>query len=121
MLWDEAKVLAKIQAADTDDLLDRITAYRKGMEPEAVEMMETELHRRGVTAAQIAEHRERCERECVFLPDGTAAKCSFCDKPAVRAGWGWHKLLGTVPIFPRWLRYCKTHVPRSWPEAQARD
>lgn len=109
MMWNEEIVRAKIQAATTGDLLDRITAYRKGMEPTAVAMIESELHRRGVTAAEIAEHRERCEKECVYFADGTAAKCSFCDKPAVREGWGWQKIMRTIPVFPRWLRYCRDH------------
>jgi hypothetical protein len=111
MLWNDDKVLAKIKNADTEDLLDRFTAYRRGMEPAALVMIEEELHQRGVSAAQIAEHRERCERECVFLPDGTAAKCSFCERPAIHEAWGWQKLLGKLPVFPRWLRYCRKHLP----------
>ncbi len=110
MMWNEEIVLTKIQAAQTGDLLDRVTAYRKGMEPAAITMMEEELHRRGVTAAEIAEHREHCERECVYLADGTAAKCSFCDRPAVYENWGWQKIMRTIPVFPRWLRYCQAHA-----------
>ena len=109
---DEKKVLAKINAADTDELLDQVTAYRAGMEAFAIEMIERELHTRGVSAAQIAEHRETCERECVYLPDGVAAMCSFCRKPAVKEGQGWHKLMGIVPVVPRWLCYCKAHCKK---------
>jgi hypothetical protein len=109
MIWDESKVLANIRAADTEDLLDRITVYRANLEAAAVEMIERELHRRGVSAKKIDSHREECLRECLFHDDGTAKMCSFCRKPAIREGWGWHRLMGTVPILPRWLRYCKSH------------
>ena len=76
MEWVNEKVQVNIRKADTDDLLDRITAYRLGMEPEAIQLVAQELSQRGVTVAQIAAHREACERACVFLPDGTAARCS---------------------------------------------
>ena len=110
MFWNETKVRAKIQAAATEDLLDRFTAYRNGMEPAALVLIEEELYRRGVTATEIAKHRERCERECVYLPDGTAAKCSLCERPAVREAWSWHRLLGLVPLIPRLMRYCRVHA-----------
>lgn len=110
MHWNEEKVRENIRKASTLDLLDRITAYRKGMEPEAIEWIEDELYRRGVTAAQIAEHREECERECIMLPDGMTAMCSFCRRPAVAEGLGWHRVFGVLPLFPRWFRYCKEHA-----------
>jgi hypothetical protein len=109
MEWDEQKVLVNIRKADTDDLLDRITAFRAGMEPEAVEMVETELERRGVLDVDIAAHWESCQRECLFYADGTAMTCSFCRKPAVKRKWGWHKLWKRVFLFPLRLRYCKDH------------
>jgi hypothetical protein len=115
MEWDPQKVLANIQAAQTDDLLDRVTAYRQGMEPEALELIEAELHRRGVTATAIEERRQGYERECLFHADGAAMMCSFCRKPAVEQRWGWHKLWSRVPLFPRPLRYCKEHVSVTTP------
>jgi hypothetical protein len=111
MEWNPQKVLANIRQADTDDLLDRITAYRQGMEPEAIAMIEDELHRRGITATTIEERRQFYRRECLFYPDGTAMMCSLCRKPAVTRGWGWHRLWQKVPLFPRRFRYCKTHEP----------
>jgi hypothetical protein len=111
MEWNPQKVLANIRQADTDDLLDRVTAYRQGMEPEAVEMIEAELHRRGIGAAAIEKRRQSYERECLFYPDGTAMMCSFCRLPAVAQEWGWHKLRNMVPLFPRRFRYCKSHQP----------
>ena len=113
MQWNDQKVLVNIRKADTDDLLDRVTAYRKGMERDATEMIEQELYERGVTAAQIAAHDEACQRDCEFLPDGTAAMCSFCRKPAVRRGWAWWKLWWLVPVIPRPVRYCRQrHIPQ---------
>ena len=109
MKWDEQKVLANIRAASTEDLLDRITAYRLGMETEAIDMIEQELHRRSITAAQIQERSEACQRECVFDANGIARACSFCRKPAVGEGWRWHKILGKLPVFPRWICYCEAH------------
>ena len=45
----------------------------------------------------------------VFLPDGTAAKCSFCPRPAVAKGWAMHRLFGLLPVFPRNFYYCENH------------
>lgn len=109
MDWNEKKVLVNIRQADTGDLLDRVTAYRAGMEPEAIDIVEQELRRRGVTAAQIAEHRETCERECLYYDDGTARMCSLCRKPAVSEEWGWFRLFFVIPLIPRRVCYCKEH------------
>lgn len=111
MEWNPEKVRANIRQADTADLLDRITAYRNGMEPEAVALIEDELQRRGVDAAAINEHRQAYERTCLFDADGTPMMCSFCRLPAVARGWGWHRLWKLVPLFPRRFRYCKKHQP----------
>jgi hypothetical protein len=110
MFWDEQKVLANIREAETADLLDRVTAYRQGMEEVAITMIEEELRSRGITAAEIARHREGCERDCIYLPDGTAAMCSLCRKPAVTERWGWHRIWQKIPAFPRWFRLCKEHA-----------
>ena len=107
---DADKVQANILKSDTEDLLDRVTAYRIGMESQAIDEIERELRKRGVNAVQIADHREKCERTCLFLPDGIAKTCSLCRSPAIKEGWGWHRLMGKVPIFPRWLRCCSRHA-----------
>jgi len=111
MELDLIKLLVNIRSEDTDDLLDRVTAYRAGMESDAIEMIEDELRRRGVNAAKIADHAEACRKECLFDDHGIAKMCSWCRKPAVAEGWGWHKVMGKVPLFPRWLRFCKEHAP----------
>jgi hypothetical protein len=111
MHWDEKKLLLNIREADTDDLLDRVTAYRATMEAQAIDLIEGELHRRGINSARITAHGDVCRQECLFDADGTAKMCSLCRKPAVVEGWGWHRLMQKVPVFPRWLRYCKYHKP----------
>jgi hypothetical protein len=111
MLFDLERVRRNVQQAATEDLLDRITVYRAGMEPEALELIETELDRRGISAEEIAAHEEQRWLAASFLPDGTAAPCSFCHRPAVAEGWSWHTLWGLVPVFPRFYRYCAEHQP----------
>jgi hypothetical protein len=108
MFWDLERVRRNAQQATTEDLLDRVTVYRAGMEPEALELIEAELRRRGITEFDIAEHA--AERDhAIQLPDGSARMCSFCRRPAVRERWGWHWLWGKVPVFPRRFFYCPLH------------
>jgi hypothetical protein len=111
--YNHERVLADVRRATTEDLLDRVTAYRAAMEPEALDLIEAELRSRGVTAAQVADHDERCRREVLFGPDGVAARCSrkTCHRPAVAEGWAWHRLWGRLPLFPRFYRYCAEHPP----------
>jgi hypothetical protein len=105
--FDAQKVLLNARQATTDDLLDRVTAYRDGMEPEAVEILEAELRRRGVGREQIERHAAEVGRP----PHGAAAMCSYCRRPAVAAGWAWHRLWSRLPLFPRRVRYCAEHRP----------
>jgi hypothetical protein len=109
MKADPQRILLNVGKATTEDLLDRVTAYRAGMTPEALEMIEAELKDRGVGPEQIEAHAERGRQEVIFLPDGVAAKCSFCDRPAVARGWSVHRLFGLLPVFPRSFYYCKEH------------
>jgi hypothetical protein len=96
--------------ATTEDLLDRATVYRTGMEPAALEIIEEELLSRGVDDHALAAHRER-RKHTLFREDGTAVKCSFCYRPAVVYHWGWHRLRGLLPVFPRRFAYCEVHRP----------
>ena len=112
MEWNAQKLLVNIGKVGTEDLLDRITAYGAGMEPDAIDMIEQELHRRGITAAEIQERQVTCQRECVFDEYGVAKMCSHCRKPAVGEGWRWHMILGRLPVFPRWMCFCKDHLAR---------
>src|SRR5947209_6258494 len=115
--FDRDRVLVNVRRSTTEDLLDRVTAYRAGMEPEALTIIEDELRARGVGPDEIAAYAERCRRETLQLPDGTAERCSYCDRPAVARSWGWHLWWGLLPVFPRTLRYCHVHRPPAVPLA----
>ena len=109
LLFDRQRVLANVRRADTQDLLNRVTAFRAGMEPLALQIIEAELHERGIGPKEIEEHWTELGPDLIFQEDGCAARCSFCRGPAVAHGWGWHYLWGKVPVFPRYLYYCKAH------------
>ncbi len=104
------RVKANVRKADTEDLLDRATVYRDGMEPPALDLIDAELRARGVGAAEVAAHRER-RLGTLYAADGLALKCVECPRPAVARKWGWHRLWGVVPIFPRSKAYCEEHLP----------
>ncbi len=116
------------QTAPTEELLDRVTVYREGMEPAALDLMEGELDRRGVTRAQIAQHNAIQRASAIMLPDGTAMRCSRCNRPAVGEARGWHKMqlripfvaLGlSIPLYPRLHAYCAVHSPSAKPNPDA--
>jgi hypothetical protein len=107
------RVRQNVRQAATEDLLDRITVYRAGMEEAALDLIAEELRSRGITPEQIQAHEEARRREIHLLPDGTAVRCSFCQRPAVAEGWGWHRLWGLVPVFPRYFHYCSVHRPET--------
>jgi hypothetical protein len=116
MLGFDLKAVAQyIRKAETEELLDRVTVYREGMEPAALDLMEGELDRRGVTRDQIAEHDASRRATAILLDDGTALRCSHCDRPAVVRAWGWHRLFGRVPVFPRRFALCAVHDRRKPP------
>jgi len=136
MTIDVNAVRANVRKATTEDLLDRVTVFQQGMEREALEIIKEELRKRGVTPADQDAHLDRRNAEALpALPDGTVPRCSFCNRPAVRTGWGWHRLwgkvpdenlarrafrtswglhrlLGVLPVFPRRFNYCSEHLPR---------
>jgi hypothetical protein len=106
MRFNTDRVRTNVQQATTEDLLDRLTVYAEEMEPEALEIVEAELRRRGVSTRQIREH---AEQRRTLEEGGHTLQCSFCQRPAVRRGWGWHRLWGWVPLFPRPYCYCEEH------------
>lgn len=111
MEFDPEVVRRNIEAAPTDDLMDRITFFRGAMEPWAVTLVEEELQRRQVSPAEIAAWVGD-QDAYLWRAEGIALTCSFCRKPAVAEGWGWQKILrGLVPVFPRRVRYCRNHRP----------
>jgi hypothetical protein len=111
MRLDLARVAEFIRRAETEELLDRVTVYRAGMEPAALDLMEGELDRRGVTRKDIAAHASDRLETAIMLGDGTALRCSFCACPAIVRAGGWHRLFGRIPIFPRIFAYCEEHMP----------
>jgi hypothetical protein len=108
MKLDLDRVRQDVAAADTQDLLDRVTAYREGMEPDAIALIEAELRRRGVTPDDIDAHADLC-RDVLRGPDGVVLECRECARPAVCEEWRWVKLLYTLPLFPQRQAYCRVH------------
>src|ERR1700694_472278 len=105
MHFDPNRVRVNVRQAATEDLLDRATVYRGGMEPAALEIIEAELRDRGIGEDQLEAHAARRAREAILLPDGTAIPCTFCHRPAVAQGWGWHRMWDKLPVFPRFFSY----------------
>jgi hypothetical protein len=114
MKVDLDRIRDDVAEAVTEDLLDRVTVYRDGMEPEAIPLIEAELRRRGVSADDIDAHADLC-REALRGPDGLAIRCQECPRPAVSEEWGWIKLLGILPLFPQRQVFCYLHrrTPRA--------
>src|SRR4051812_40008556 len=113
MDFDAETVWLNARKAATEDLLDRVTVYRGGMEAEALAIIEAELRDRGITAGDIDAH-ERARGDSL-VAGGAALQCSFCRKPAVSQRWGWQRLWNKVPLFPRRFRYCVEHRPEQAP------
>jgi hypothetical protein len=109
MRFDSQKVLAKARQAHTDELLDQATVLSEQMEPEAINIFNAELARRGVGPDEILEHERRLKHRVVRRPDGTAASCSFCVRAAVESRLDWHRLGGLIPLFRRRFYYCEGH------------
>lgn len=106
---DLRKVAGNLKTATDEELLDRVTVFRTAMEPAAVDLIEGYLAKRGVTPAEIAAHDADRRATAVIGPDGAAVRCSFCNRPAVEVGRGWHRLWGWVPLFPRLFARCGVH------------
>jgi hypothetical protein len=113
MEFDLKTVAAFIRKAETEDLLDRVTVYRDGMEPAAVDLMENELWRRGITPDELANHaRERQER-LLITREGQPVRCQYCERPAASRRWGWYRIWGRLPVIPWPLALCVVHAPIS--------
>lgn len=102
------RVRANVRTASTEDLLDRATVYRTGLEPAALPVILEELKSRGVTAETIVRHEES-HQQAVRDGMGVARLCARCRKPAVTREWGWHRMYGRVPVFPRLYYLCEDH------------
>ena len=114
---DLKKVAAYMRKAGVEELLDRVTVYRVEMEPAALDLFEGELSRRGVSEVKIAEHGADFRSDAIENADGTIRRCSYCGRPAVVQGRGWHRLWRRIPLFPRIFAYCRDHAPAPEPTA----
>jgi hypothetical protein len=116
MQFDPERVRKNAREATTEDLLDRITVYREGMEPQAVDIIENELIDRGLAAEDVRLHQARRLEQPLIYRDGFPAECSFCERPAVAEAWRWHLGWGRwipIPIYrPRHFYYCVEHLPQ---------
>src|SRR6185369_10119366 len=106
MNLDLQRVRELARKATTEDLLDRVTVYRAGMEPEALEVLEEELHRRDVGATDIRRYAEQHGREVLWEQPGLAAQCAFCRQPAIKVEQRWFRFLGVIPLFQRPVACC---------------
>jgi hypothetical protein len=104
------RVRADVQAASTEDLLDRATVYRVGMEAEALAIIDEELRQRGVTAGELFDHAQQRHSRAIPGRDGFAMRCCRCKRPAVVQGWRWYRLWWVLPLFPRWVGLCEEHA-----------
>ena len=114
MRLDMDQVRANVHAATTEDLLDRATVWRSGMEPEVLDAIETELRERGVTSADIEAHAEDRAKHALARSDGVAAVCYRCHRPAVARVWSFGGLWGPVPLFPQRVFVCAAHRRDGW-------
>ena len=110
MKLDLKRVEQNVRSAVTEDLLDRATVYRAGMEPDALGLIDEELRRRGVSREEIEAHAQ--QRKTIEDSSGLPLKCRRCTRPATVQVWGWHWLWGLVPVFPRLYAYCDQHPPK---------
>jgi hypothetical protein len=109
--FDAQRVRANVERANTEDLLDRLTVYSPGMEEEALVMIERELRKRGLTSDDIAAHAREREASIHRLGDGTAVRCSYCQRPATAELGGWYRLWGLLPLFRQYQYFCDRHRP----------
>jgi hypothetical protein len=113
MKLDLDKVRANVRRATTEDLLDRATLFRDGMEPEALEIIDAELRSRGVTLDAVLAHEVVRGVGLVRGPDGLPRVCAKCGRPATWRGWTWGRMWWLIPAFPRWAALCEEHRPQT--------
>ena len=109
--FDVSRCIANVRQATAEDLLDRVTAFRRDLEPEAIPIIERELRNRGIDGSAICEYATR--QQNLVSETGYTYKCILCHRPAVAEGRGWHRIWGVVPFFPRMMRWCEGHRSRS--------
>ena len=111
MRFDIRRVAEFVHSAESEELLDRVTVFRDGMEPAALDLMEGELDRRGVTRAEIAEFETTRRATALTNADGTVVRCTLCYRPATTRVRGWIKIFAKrIPVIPWRLPYCDFHA-----------
>lgn len=111
------RVRENVLKATSEDLINRVTVYRGGMDPDAVLVIEAELATRGVTPAAIREQNNA--PDLLRDQNGVALTCFLCDRPAVVevddhvSLWGGllGYMLGSIEIPQFSRRYCREHRP----------
>src|SRR5262245_26481679 len=101
---DFERVRQNAEKASTEELLDRVTVFRGGMEPKALEIIEAELVSRGVSPEKIAEF-EQLRRQDGLVGGDIPRTCSYCDRPAVVQAWGFAHGRSMLPIIPWRFNY----------------
>ncbi len=109
MQFDPVRVRHNAILSSTQDLLERVTVLRAGMEPEAIVIIENELASRGVTAEEIAALRRQADAYTVRDSEGHILPCRWCHRPAVSRKRAWWKLFGVLPLFPQSVPACENH------------
>lgn len=112
MDFDLNRVRLNVRESSTEDLLDRATVYRAGVEQEALAVILEELRSRGFSPAAVVQHEQEARAGVLFDDSGTAMVCVRCTKPAVAQEWTWHRLFGKLPLFPRYAYLCEDHRKR---------
>ncbi len=111
MKLDLKRIAEFSRRADTEELLDRVTIFRDDMEPAALDLFEGELMNRGITRAELQTHETERLSVVLYTDTGAVARCSYCDRPAVRMRSGWYRVFWRVPVFPRLMPCCTIHAP----------
>ena len=110
MTDDELAAVSEFSAtATTEELLDRVTAFRADHDPAALRLFESELSDRGIGRADIEQRAEMVREIVLKRGDGSAVRCGFCERPAEDRVWTWFRLWGKVPLFPRPVAVCGGH------------
>lgn len=105
------KVLGNARKSPTPELLDRVTVLRNGMEPEALEIIEAELARRGITPDEITEHAQSQKHRVIQGPDDLPRPCDRCGRAATNERAGWHRIWSILPLYRRKHYFCDEHKP----------
>jgi hypothetical protein len=115
-----AKLLAHVGQMEQAELLDRVTVFRDALEPDAVEVMEAELARRGIGPEEIHQHYRQIKHRVLRDAHGIPAQCSWCERAAVEMREDFHKLWRLIPVAKRIWYYCERHFAEKEPKAGSR-